>query len=81
MENKPTITVAITGASGAAYALRLLELLVQHKQRVFILVSDAARIVLETEEGITLPQGPSTGNRLSAGAFFRGNGTVESLRS
>ena len=58
MENKPAITVAITGASGAAYALRLLELLVQHKQRVFILVSDAARIVLETEEDITLPQDP-----------------------
>jgi 4-hydroxy-3-polyprenylbenzoate decarboxylase len=58
LENKTTITVAITGASGAAYALRLLELLVQHKQRVFILVSDAARIVLETEEGITLPKDP-----------------------
>jgi len=58
LENKPTITVAITGASGAAYALRLLELLVQHKQRVFILVSDAAHIVLETEEDITLPNDP-----------------------
>jgi 4-hydroxy-3-polyprenylbenzoate decarboxylase len=58
LENRPTITVAITGASGAAYALRLLGLLVQHKQRVFILVSDAARIVLETEEGITLPKDP-----------------------
>jgi 4-hydroxy-3-polyprenylbenzoate decarboxylase len=58
LENRSTLTLAITGASGAAYALRLLELLVQHKQRVFILVSDAARIVLETEEDITLPQDP-----------------------
>jgi flavin prenyltransferase len=66
LEDKPTITVAITGASGAAYALRLLELLVQHTQRVFILVSDAARIVLATEEGITLPQDPH-----QATAFLR----------
>jgi 4-hydroxy-3-polyprenylbenzoate decarboxylase len=56
--NRRAITLAITGASGAAYALRLLELLVQHDLRVFILISEAARIVLETEEGITLPQDP-----------------------
>ena len=56
--NRSAITLAITGASGAAYALRLLELLVQHNLRVFILISEAARIVLETEEGITLPKDP-----------------------
>ncbi len=58
MKSRQTITLAITGASGAAYALRLLELLVQHDRRVFILVSDAARIVLATEEAISLPQDP-----------------------
>ena len=59
MENKQAITLAITGASGAAYALRLLELLVQHDLQIFILISNAARVVLETEEGITLPQEPA----------------------
>jgi len=57
--NRQTITLAITGASGAAYALRLLELLVQNDVRVFILFSAAARIVLETEEDILLPQEPA----------------------
>ena len=56
MENKPAITLAITGASGAAYALRLLELLLQQDLRIFLLISEAARIVFETEEDITLPQ-------------------------
>jgi 4-hydroxy-3-polyprenylbenzoate decarboxylase len=56
--NKKFITLAITGASGAAYALRLLELLLQQDLQVFLLVSEAARIVLETEEGITLPNEP-----------------------
>ena len=56
MGNRSAITLAITGASGAAYALRLLELLMQHDLRVFLLISEAARIVFETEEDITLPQ-------------------------
>lgn len=76
MENRPTITVAITGASGAAYALRLLELLVQHKQRVFILVSDAARIVLETEVGITLPKDPHQATAFLQERFFAAPGRL-----
>ena len=58
LENKQTITLAITGASGTAYALRLLELLVQHDLRVFVLISEAARIVFETEVDILLPRDP-----------------------
>jgi 4-hydroxy-3-polyprenylbenzoate decarboxylase len=54
--NRPAITLAITGASGAAYALRLLEVLLQQDMRVFLLISEAARIVFETEEDITLPR-------------------------
>jgi len=59
LENKQTITLAITGASGAAYALRLLELLLQQDMRVFLLISEAARIVFETEEDITFSQEPA----------------------
>lgn len=44
-----TITLAITGASGAQYGLRLLEQLVAAKCRVYLLVSSAARIVINTE--------------------------------
>lgn len=58
METKQTITLAVTGASGAAYALRLMELLVEQDLRIFILVSDAGRIVLATEEAVSLPTDP-----------------------
>jgi len=51
-----TITLAITGASGSAYALRLLECLVKAEQHIYLLVSDAARLVIATETGIAMPE-------------------------
>lgn len=54
------ITLALTGASGAPYALRLLECLVQADYQVFVLASSAARVVLKTEQGIDWPASPQT---------------------
>ena len=51
------ITLAMTGASGAQYGIRLLECLLKAKVRVFLLVSDAARIVINTETPLSLPEG------------------------
>ena len=48
------VTLAITGASGAQYGLRLLECLVAAKWQVFCLVSPAAKVVLRTEMDIEL---------------------------
>lgn len=59
MHKNERITVAITGASGAPYALRLLECLLAQKQQVYLLISSAARVVLATEEGLKLPGSPS----------------------
>ena len=59
------ITLALTGASGAPYALRLLESLVAANYQVFILVSSAAKVVLDTESDIKLPSSPD-----KIGAFF-----------
>jgi flavin prenyltransferase len=53
-----TITLAITGASGSAYALRLLECLVAANYRVYLLYSSAARVVFDTEVGLKLPASP-----------------------
>lgn len=50
-----TITLALTGASGAPYALRLLECLLAQQVRVYVLVSAAARVVLATESDLALP--------------------------
>jgi 4-hydroxy-3-polyprenylbenzoate decarboxylase len=55
---KQKITLAITGASGSAYALRLLECLVAANYQVYILCSSAARVVFDTEVGIKLPSSP-----------------------
>ena len=52
-----TITLAMTGASGAAYGLRLLECLLQEQRRVYFMISDAARTVVKMEMGIELPAG------------------------
>nr|WP_239032353.1 flavin prenyltransferase UbiX [Pseudoalteromonas sp. MMG022] len=46
--------MAFSGASGAPYGLRLLEVLVAMNYQVFVLISSAARVVLDTESGIKL---------------------------
>ena len=49
------ICVAITGASGAAYGMRLVEVLLTAGVRVYLLISDAARIVCREELDLELP--------------------------
>ncbi|RKZ37538.1 MAG: aromatic acid decarboxylase [Gammaproteobacteria bacterium] len=55
-----TITLAITGASGAAYGLRLLEQLLMAKQTVYLLVSAPAQIVISMETNLKLSSHPAT---------------------
>lgn len=50
MQYKETITLAVTGASGSGYFLTLLQNLVDAKVKVYLLLSEAAHIVLKTEE-------------------------------
>ena len=50
-----TVTLALSGASGMAYGLRLLECLIQADLRVYLLLSQAAHIVAKQELGVTLP--------------------------
>ena len=58
------ITLAITGASGSLYALRLLECLVAANYQVYVLVSSAARVVLDTEVNVKLPANPEAATKL-----------------
>jgi 4-hydroxy-3-polyprenylbenzoate decarboxylase len=56
-QQQQTITLAMTGASGAAYGMRLLECLLLAHCRVYFLISDAAKVVVKMELGIELPDG------------------------
>jgi 4-hydroxy-3-polyprenylbenzoate decarboxylase len=54
------ITLAITGASGAPYGLRLLEVLLAADYRVYLLISSAGRVVLATEQNLQVPANPES---------------------
>ena len=52
MSNAPPLVVAITGASGAPYAIKLLEALLQARRRMWLIVSEHGRRLLSTESDI-----------------------------
>ena len=54
-----TITVALTGASGLPYGLRLIECLLAAGVRVWVLYSQAAQVVAQQEMNLTLPSRPT----------------------
>lgn len=54
----PPVTVALTGASGAQYGLRLIEALVAAGHEVWVMVSKAAHLVIATETEAALPPRP-----------------------
>jgi flavin prenyltransferase len=68
-EFKEKITVAITGASGSAYALRLIECLVAANVQIYVLCSSAARVVFDTEVGLKLPASPDAATKFLSEKF------------
>ena len=52
-----SVTLAITGASGAQYGLRLLQCLLAADCKVFLMISSAAEVVIRTETDLDLPRG------------------------
>lgn len=52
------IALAMTGASGVAYGLRLLECLLGAGERVGLMVSQAAQVVMAMESGLKVPAAP-----------------------
>lgn len=56
---KKAISLAITGASGAPYSLRLIQALADHYEHVYLMLSSAARVVLATESNIQVNKSPS----------------------
>lgn len=56
MSRQRSITLAITGASGAQYGLRLLQCLLAANCKVYLLLSSAAEVVIRTETDLDLPE-------------------------
>ncbi|PXW81595.1 4-hydroxy-3-polyprenylbenzoate decarboxylase [Nitrosomonas sp. Nm84] len=55
MKNPQTITLALTGASGMPYGIRLLERLLAENKQVYLLYSQVAQIVAQQEMKLALP--------------------------
>lgn len=55
MNHPQTITLAFTGASGMPYGIRLLEVLLQQGQQVYLLYSKVAQVVAQQEMNLALP--------------------------
>lgn len=70
------VIVAITGASGARYALRLIEQLLARDCLLHVLVSDAARVVLKQECDVDLPQEPEAAAAALASLSGHANASV-----
>jgi len=55
LKNNNRVSLAITGASGACYGLRLLECLLKANITVYLMISSPAKVVIATETEIKLP--------------------------
>jgi 4-hydroxy-3-polyprenylbenzoate decarboxylase len=70
------LALAITGASGAPYALRLLEVLLHKGERVDLMVSAPGQIVVAMETGLKLPGRPAEIQRFLSERFAAGDGLL-----
>ena len=59
MSPQRTIALGITGASGAQYALRLLETLIEARLKVVVMISQPGQIVIGMETDLKLPGRPA----------------------
>jgi 4-hydroxy-3-polyprenylbenzoate decarboxylase len=54
-DHQKPISLALTGASGSIYGLRLLECMIEAGRPVYLMISRAARVVASLESDLTLP--------------------------
>lgn len=64
-----TVTLALTGASGMVYGIRLLECLLAAGARVYLVYSQAAQVVAKQEMDLTLPARSAEAQALFTGRF------------
>lgn len=72
-----TIALAFTGASGAAYGLRLLECLLAAHKHVYVMISAPGQVVLGMESDLKLPGQPAAIQRVLSERFGAAAGQLE----
>lgn len=71
------ITLAITGASGSAYGLRLLECLIRSGRQVYLLLSKPGQMVVRMETGLDLPARPAEAQACLSKHFQAAEGQLQ----
>lgn len=71
-----TVTLALTGASGMPYGLRLLECLLAAGKTVYLLYSQAAQVVSQQEGDFALPSSPEAAKQLLDERFQTAEGQL-----
>jgi 4-hydroxy-3-polyprenylbenzoate decarboxylase len=74
-----TVTLALTGASGMPYGVRLLECLLGAGARVYLLYSQAAQIVARQEMDLALPGRAKDAERFFAERFKAADGQLRAF--
>ena len=72
-----TVALALTGASGMPYGIRLMECLLAAKVRVWLVYSQAAQIVAKQEMGLVLSAQPRECQRQLSERFGAAEGMLE----
>ncbi len=72
-----TVALALTGASGMAYGIRLLEQLLRGGARVWLIYSQVAQVVARQELDLKLPVQPREAQRHFTAAFGAAEGQLE----
>ncbi len=76
MHDMNPVVLAITGASGAVYALRLLEVLLQQGERVDVMISAPGQIVMSMETELKLPGRPAEIQRVLSETYSADEGQL-----
>lgn len=71
------VTLAMTGASGAQYGLRLLECLLGAGREVYLLLSKPARMVIDMETDLKLPAGREARTRYLLDRYGGADGQLQ----
>lgn len=75
--SRNAIALAMSGASGAPYGLRLLQCLIEAGQQVYLMVSSPAQVVLATETDLKVPGRPEEMQAFFSGMFKAAPGQLQ----